>query len=108
MNNNLIIVKARIKMKTAQEGGRTTGFFSGYRPIHVFEPPKDGQLIVGHGGDIRFEGRELIEPGETAEVIVRFLRTPTVVKYVNVGQKWLICEGARPLGFGEILEVINP
>ena len=108
MEDGLIIVKARIKMKTAEEGGRNNGFASGYRPLFVFEAPTDGKPVNGHGGDIHFEGKKIIEPGETAEVIVRFLRTPTVLKYINIGQKWILSEGSRPLGFDEILEIINP
>jgi len=37
--DNLIIVKAKITMKTTEEGGRQSGFTSGYRPNHVFELP---------------------------------------------------------------------
>lgn len=34
---DLIIVKAKVTMKTTEEGGRKFGFKSGYRPNHVFE-----------------------------------------------------------------------
>jgi translation elongation factor EF-Tu-like GTPase len=95
-------------MKTAEEGGRQCGFASGYRPNHVFELPRGDEKLLCHVGDIRFEGKELIEPGETAIVTVRFLRSPLIAKYMNVGQKWYINEAARTFGYGEILEVINP
>ena len=92
-------------MKTSEEGGRKSGFKSGYRPNHVFELPSNIQNMRAYMGDIQFDDQELIEPGETKNVIVRFLKNSQIEKYIKVGQKWLINEGARTLGFGEILEI---
>lgn len=103
--DDLIIVKAKITMKTTAEGGRQHGFKSGYRPNHVFELPKDLRDLTTYIGDIEFGDPELIEPGETRIVTVRFLKIPQVEKYIKVGQKWYINEAARTLGFGEILEL---
>lgn len=102
---DLIIVKAKITMKTTQEGGRQFGFKSGYRPNHVFELPTNLQILVTYIGDIQFDDQELIEPGETKVITVRFLKMKEVEKYINVGQKWFINEGTRTVGFGEILEI---
>jgi translation elongation factor EF-Tu-like GTPase len=102
---DLIIVKAKITMKTTAEGGRQYGFKSGYRPNHVFELPDDLRKLTTYIGDIQFDDQELIKPGETKIVTVRFLRMPQVEKYITVGQKWFINEAARTLGYGEILEV---
>lgn len=103
--DDLIIVKAKISMKTTAEGGRQHGFKSGYRPNHVFELPDDLRNLTTYIGDIQFDGQELLEPGETKIVTVRFLKMPQVEKYIKVGQKWFINEAARTIGFGEILEV---
>jgi len=92
-------------MKTTGEGGRINGFKSGYKPDHIFELPDKLKNLRAYIGDIRFDDQELIEPGETKIVTVRFLRNPGIEKYINVGQKWLINEATRTLGFGEILEV---
>ena len=102
--DDLIIVKAKIKMKTTEKGGRQFGFKSGYRPNHVFEMPDDLRTLNTYIGDIQFDDQELIQPGETKVVTVRFLNVPEVEKYIKVGQKWFINEGARTLGTGEILE----
>lgn len=102
--DDLIIVKAKITMKTTEEGGRQFGFKSGYRPNHVFEMPEDLKNLNAYIGDIQFNDQELIEPGETKVVTVRFLKVPEVEKYLNIGRKWFINEGASTLGFGEILE----
>ncbi|PSR54736.1 hypothetical protein AHMF7605_15090 [Adhaeribacter arboris] len=103
--DDLIIVKAKTTMKTTAEGGRQHGFKSGYRPNHVLELPDDLRNLTTYIGDIQFDDQELIEPGETKIVTVRFLKMPQVEKYIKVGQKWYINEAARKLGFGEILEV---
>lgn len=92
-------------MKTTAEGGRQHGFKSGYRANHVFELPDDLRNLTTYIGDIQFDDQELIEPGETKIVTVRFLKMPQVEKYIKVGQKWYINEAARTLGFEEMLEV---
>jgi len=105
LTNDLIIVKARLTMKTTQDGGRQSGFRPGYRPNHVFELPDDLRNLRTFIGDIQFDDQELVEPGETKVVTVRFLKIPGLDKFINVGQKWYINEAARTLGFGEILEI---
>ena len=104
---DLIIVKAIVTMKKTEEGGRITGFRSGYRPSHVFEMPDDVRNLSAFVGDIQFDGQELFEPGETKMVTVRFLKAPPIEKHIVPGQKWFINEGARVLGFGEILEILE-
>lgn len=103
--NDLIVVKAKITMKTTAEGGRKHGFRSGYRPNHVFELPDDLRNLKAYIGDIQFSDQELFEPGETKIVTVRFLKMQPIEKYINVGQKWFINEATKTLGFGEIIEV---
>jgi translation elongation factor EF-Tu-like GTPase len=105
LKDDLIIVKAKITMKTTEDGGRISGFKSGYRPNHVFELPDNLKNLRTYIGDIRFDDQELIEPGETKIVTVRFLKNPEIEKYINVGQKWFINEAARTLGFGKIIEI---
>ena len=81
------------------------GFKPGYRPNHVFEYQGDVIILRTYIGDIQFYDQELITPGETKIVTVRFLKVAQVEKYITVGQKWFINEGARTVGFGEILEM---
>lgn len=103
-SNDLIIVKAKITMKTTEDGGRRSGFKSGYSPNHVFEMPDNLKSLRTYTGDILFYDQDLIEPGETKIVTVRFLKVPEIEKYMVVGQKWFINEAVRTLGIGEILE----
>jgi translation elongation factor EF-Tu-like GTPase len=101
---DLIVVKAKITMKTTEEGGRQSGFKSGYKPNHVFEMPDNLKNLRTYIGDIQFDDQDLINPGETKIVTVRFLKVPEIEKYIMPGQKWFINEAARTLGVGEILE----
>lgn len=101
-----IVVKARLKMRTTEEGGRETGFKTGLRPNHVFEYSDDG-IIRTYIGDLQFEGQELIMPGEEKEVLVRFLDCPPIHRYLQVGRKWWIHEGIKCTGELEMLEIIG-
>jgi hypothetical protein len=51
-DRDFITVKARITMKTTEEGGRIAGFLSGYRPNHVFELPTNLKTLETYIGDI--------------------------------------------------------
>ncbi len=107
MNNNkdVIVIKAKITMKSTENGGRKSGFVSGYRPNHVFEAPEDLGTLITYIGDIIFDDDTLFEPVQTKIVTVRFLYTPLIEKYITVGQKWFINEGINAMGIGEIIEV---
>jgi len=109
LNNTeeLIHVRALMKMKPTSKGGRMTGFLSGYRPNHVFEY-KEGKLLNTFIGDIQFDHKELFMPGETHEVMVRFLFHMPIEKYLNIGRKWWIHEGRKVIGEAEILTVELP
>lgn len=102
--SSFIIVKAKLKMKSTDEGGRATGFFSGYRPNHVFEYTPD-QTIQAFMGDIQFNDQSTIEPGEEKVVTVRFLGSQPIEEFLTIGRTWWICEGANQLGQATILEV---
>lgn len=99
----LIQIKAILTMKKTEEGGRKTGFISGYRPNHVFEYNESGQLLQTYIGDIVFEGQPTIEPGETKAVTVRFLINQPIEKYLNKGRKWWIHEAAKVIGEATIM-----
>lgn len=101
--NTLVSIKSRIKIRKTEDGGRQTGFISGYRPNHVFEYGKNGELIETFIGDIVFEDQMTIEPGEEKEVTVRFLSNQPIEKYLNKRQVWWIHEEPNLIGEGEVL-----
>lgn len=102
-NGGLLSVKAKLKLNTTEEGGRQTGIISGYRPNHVFEYNDNGQLLQTYIGDIIFEGKPTIDPGEEREVTVRFLINQPIEKYLEKGRIWWINEGSRQIGSAEII-----
>ncbi len=102
-NSGLISVKAKLKLKTTEEGGRQTGFISGYRPNHVFEYDDNEQILQTFIGDIIFEDKPTFDPGEEREVTVRFLINQPIEKYLNKGRIWWIHEGQNQIGHAEIL-----
>ena len=83
--DDLIIVKAKITMKTTEEGGRQSGFKSGYRPNHVFEMPDYLKNLITYISDIQFNDQDLIEPGETKIV----LRRRVFFKASQAGVRWV-------------------
>lgn len=103
-SGDLLTIQAKIKLKTTEEGGRKTGFISGYRPHHVFEK-KDGipDLFNTYIGDISFDGKPTIDPGEERLVTVRFLHCQPIERYLYKGQIWWIYEGSSEVGEAEIL-----
>ena len=105
MTSNLIIVKANIYLLTPEEGGRTIGIKSGYRPNHVFQKPHDIKNMHCYIGDIQFDEYDSIELGKTKTVTVRFLRNPMVEKFIKVGLKWDIYEIPRLIAKAEIIEI---
>ena len=103
MGNDFVIVKAKIRLRTAEEGGRSTPIKSGYRPNHFFEKEYNTeQLQILYVGDIQFD-YELIHPGETKTVTVRFLPNDKVKQFIKAGQKWFICEGRHIIADGEVI-----
>jgi hypothetical protein len=101
--NDLLLIKARVKLISTADGGRKGGIISGYRPNHVFEYNSEGRIEQTFVGDIVFEGSYLLEPGEERIVTVRFLPAQSIEKYLEKGKIWFIHEGAKRIGTAEII-----
>ena len=104
----MIHIKANLKLIPTEEGGRQSGIKSGYRPNHVFEYQKNGQFKYAYMGDIQLGQNELIMPGETKEVLVRFLSRQPIDEYINIGRKWWIHEGPNLIGEAEVIGIEFP
>lgn len=105
---NIITVKAKIRFKTADEGGRSISVKSGYRPDHVFEYEEDGKLHQAFIGEINFDKYEELELGKTYEVNVRFPFAQRIERFIDKGRKWWIHEGPLKIGEGEMLDIEIP
>jgi translation elongation factor EF-Tu-like GTPase len=97
-------IKARLRLKTTDEGGRFSGIKTSYRPNHVFEYNDKGNFITTYIGQIDFD-KEWIQLGEEEEVTVTFILDPSIENYLTVGRHWWIHEGKKLVGEAEIIEV---
>lgn len=104
----MIHIKANFSLFSTDKSGRKTRIKSAYRPNHVFEYRTNGQFKYAYIGDIQFDQKEWIMPGETQEVLVRFLSRQPIDKYLNIGRKWWIHEGPNKIGEAEIIEIKLP
>jgi translation elongation factor EF-Tu-like GTPase len=104
MKSDTIEIKAKLTLYPTENGGRETGIKTGYRPNHVFYYKKDSsELLDTYIGQIDFE-KEWVLPGETVEVIVRFLKDGNIEELLTNGRIWWIHEGARAIGKAQIKE----
>lgn len=104
-NDELIIVIARITLKSTTEGGRSTALKSGYRPNHCFEKLVSEKKNNFYIGEVQFtNNQECIKPGESGIVTVIFLKAGGIERYLNPGRHWFIYEGSRLVGEGEIIQ----
>jgi translation elongation factor EF-Tu-like GTPase len=97
-----VVVRAILRLLRTEEGGRRTGVRSGYRPNHNFGGPDDPEFYIGQ---IDFESGDIIEPGDSRKVVVRFISGPGLREKLQVGRSWRIQEGYRLVGEATVLEV---
>lgn len=93
---------AELKYLTTEEGGRTMPAHSGYRP-HVKFPFSDS---ISSGEQV-FIGKEKVKPGESVTAKIALLAHVLFAKELEVGQTFEFLEGARLIGRGTVIEVIN-
>lgn len=93
---------ASVTFLSTSEGGRTHPAYSGYRPAHRVR--KD-YLTSGihHYADLEF-----VNPGQTACAEISFVTPYAYPHCLSVGQVITLQEGARMVGYAEILAVYNP
>lgn len=89
--------KAEIVALKKEEGGRHTGFVSGYRPQFYFRTTDvTGTITLG-------DGVEMVLPGDNAQIKVELIAPIAVEK----GSKFSIREGGRTIGAGTVTEIIK-
>ncbi|MEP4548149.1 MAG: elongation factor Tu [Saccharospirillum sp.] len=93
-------IEAEIYFLTAEEGGRSTPAFTGYRPQFYYnEHDWDASHV--------YPDVEVANPGETVRAYLGFLSPQEHLGKVHVGMKFLIREGARTVGKGVITKIIE-
>jgi len=89
--------KAQVYVLRAEEGGRHTPFFSGYRPQFYMRTLD----VTGETG--LPEGVEMVMPGDNVEMDVKLI----VPVALEVGSRFAIREGGRTVGAGVITEIVE-
>ena len=93
---------AKLKYRTAEEGGRKTPAKSGYRPQIAFafsEKQTSGQQI--------FLDKEMAYPGDTVKAEITVISPEFFRGKVTVGMTFEFREGVRRIGTGEVLEILD-
>ena len=88
--------KAQVYVLKADEGGRHTPFFNGYRPQFYFRTTDVTGLIELP------DGKEMVMPGDNIDMTIE-LMTPIAIE---PGLRFAIREGGRTVGSGVVSEVI--
>ena len=93
-------IEAEIYYLTAEEGGRKTPIFTGYR----------GQLYYdGNSWDApqKFKDVEFVEPGESVRVCIGFFSPEKHHGQISVGMKFEVREGVRTVGKGAVTKILD-
>ena len=94
---------ARLYFLTTEQGGRVGYASSGYRPHIKFSHSEyltTGEQVYIH--------KDEVLPGENVNAEIRIIATDVFKENLESGMLFKFCEGERTIGFGEILEIINP
>ena len=93
-------LRARLRLRKTDDGGREMPISSGYRPDVTF----DTDIEHLYGVTVTFACPEYVAPGEEAEVVVE-PRCPDQwdQHWFNAGTNFALCEGTRIVGTGSVL-----
>ena len=94
---------AILKYRTAEEGGRKTAIYSGYRPDIKF--PFDNMLTCGFQ---TFIDQEKVFPGESVRAEIKIIATEYFKGQLFENLEFDFREGSNIIGTGKILEIVNP
>jgi translation elongation factor EF-Tu-like GTPase len=93
-------IEAEITFVRAEDGGRSTPAFSGYRPQFFYD---------GHDWDAdqEFPDVQSALPGQTVRALLRFLSPEMHVGRLNVGMEFQVREGPRVVARGRVTKILD-
>jgi translation elongation factor EF-Tu-like GTPase len=94
---------AVLSYRATLDGGRSGPAYSGYRPAVKF-PFSDLQT----SGQQKFLDKEVVYPGETVKAEMTIVASDLFQHQLFKGLEFDFREGARIIGTGKILEILNP
>ncbi len=98
-----ITVRARIRLLSTAEGGRTAPVRGSYRPNHNFFAPDSREMAMAF---IELPPGMAVEPGGSIELSVTFWDCGGLEGEIYPGREWRIQEGAKLVGIGTVLSVL--
>jgi len=105
MPDDMIKVRATIRLLSTAENGRTDPIRGHYRPNHGFFGPESHETSIG--AISLPEGFEL-HPGQSIETSIDFWPQPGLAEQIYPGRQWRIQEGRKLVGIGTVVEVLPP
>jgi translation elongation factor EF-Tu-like GTPase len=97
-------IHAEIVFLSTEEGGRKGPVQSGYFPNHDFHFA-NGEI---NGAKHEYFTDEPVYPGERVEALLQLLGPERQVGRLYAGFEFTVQEGAHIVGYGKIIEVLNP
>ena len=93
---------AELKYLTAEEGGRKTPAFSGYRPQIKFEFAERQT-----SGQQTFLNKDTVYPGDTVEAAIKIISVEYFENTLTEGMSFDFREGSKVIGTGKITGILN-
>jgi translation elongation factor EF-Tu-like GTPase len=97
-------VRATVTLLGSAERGRTSKPAARWRPNHNFGAA-DGRTF--YIGQVEFDSGDAIEPGESRNVLIRFIDGPGLREALCPGRSWRIQEGPTIVGTATVTEVLG-
>ncbi|WP_312476757.1 hypothetical protein [Neobacillus sp.] len=94
-------IEAKITFLKADEGGRTSPVYSGYRPAHLVN---EDYLTTGVH---HYYNKEKVELGETVLGTITFITPDAYPNCLWIGKIISIQEASHIVGYAEITKVFN-
>jgi elongation factor Tu len=94
-----LLVEATISLLATDQGGKERPIAHHYRPNHNFGGPDNRNMFIGQ---VELEDGELLYPGQTKNLMVRFPNVRGLREHLAIGTEWRIQEGMHLVGFGVV------
>lgn len=98
--SDVLEITARIHFRGAEDGGRETPVFSGYRPALYFGGKQIDGAVILEGSD------EKLMPGEEREVRITLLHPENAGIEPKRSEPFEVREGTRVVGEGRVLSIL--
>ena len=93
-------IEAEITFVSANQGGRSTPAFSGYRPQFYYDDHD-------WDADQEYPDVESVLPGQTVRALLRFASPDAHVGRVHPGMEFQVREGARIVARGRVTKILH-